>query len=106
MSANIAPRALLGRVAESFSTIADIALAPKHGAGAGGFRGSIVVALLVLLGLGYLGTVVERSVTEKVIHLAIVKQLAEHSTGTAESAAAMGEKLTAVYTRIVPIVGL
>jgi hypothetical protein len=106
MSANVVQRSPLARIAASFSTIADIAVAPKTGAGDKAFSGSIVVALLLLLGLAYLGTLLDRPVTEKVIHLAIVKQLHDHSTGSGENAAAMGERLTAAYTRIVPIVGL
>ncbi|MEA2687621.1 MAG: hypothetical protein QOD51_228 [Candidatus Eremiobacteraeota bacterium] len=106
MSTNVAQRSPLARIATSFSTIADIAVAPKSGAGDKAFSGSIVVALLTLVALAYLGTVLEHPVTEKVIHMAILKQLHDHSTGSGENAAAMGERLTAVYTRIVPIVGL
>jgi len=106
MNANVARSNPLARVAASLSAIAEIAVAPKTGAAKTGFGGSIAVALLLLVALAYLGTVLDRPVTEKIIHTAILKQLAEHSTGAGDNAAAMGDRLTAVYTRIVPIVGL
>ncbi len=105
MSVSVFGTSVLSRIAASVATIADIVIMPRSGSSTAGFRGSILTALVLLLGLAYLGTVLEWPVTEKVIHVTIVKQLAAQAT-TSASAPEMAEKLTAVYTKVVPVIGL